>query len=183
VNSRHGGSPDLLDDAGWLDGFLAQWGYTAAGRPSASERAKLVELRAVLRRLAETIAGGESPGSADLAALDGVLAGASLRRGLEPDRLDLRLAPLRPDWRWVRSELGASFVELVAGGEPDRLKVCDNPDCRFAFYDVSKNRSRRWCAQATCGNRHKVQQFRERERARLRRGAPPAASRTSPPSG
>jgi predicted RNA-binding Zn ribbon-like protein len=168
VNSQHGRGNDLLDDAGWLDGFLAEWGYTAAGRPSAAEHAKLIELRAVLRRLAETLARGKRPDTADLATLDRVLASATLRRELEPGRLDLRLAPRRPDWRWVRSELGAAFVELIAGGELDRLKVCANPECRFAFYDVSKNRSRRWCAQATCGNRHKVQRFRERRRAGLR---------------
>jgi predicted RNA-binding Zn ribbon-like protein len=183
VNSRHGRSPDLLEDAVWLDGFLAKWGYVGAGRPSAVERAKLIELRAVLRRLSDALARGESPGSAELAALGAALTGATLRRELEPDRLGLRLAPLRPDWRWVRSEVGASFVELVAAGELDRLKVCDNPDCRFAFYDVSKNRSRRWCAQATCGNRHKVQRFRERKRARLRRAAPPAENPSGPPSG
>ena len=62
------------------------------------------------------------------------------------------------------SELAAEFVELLSRGELDRIKVCDNEDCRFAFYDGSRNRARRWCSHTTCGNRHKVKQFRARRR-------------------
>ena len=39
-----------------------------------------------------------------------------------------------------------------------------NPDCRWAFYDGSKNRSGRWCDMASCGNRMKARAFRERAR-------------------
>jgi predicted RNA-binding Zn ribbon-like protein len=74
----------------------------------------------------------------------------------------------------VLSEIASSFVELLARGDSDRLKVCDNPECRFVFYDASKNRSRRWCAHTTCGNRHKVRRFRERQRARARSERPPS---------
>jgi predicted RNA-binding Zn ribbon-like protein len=68
----------------------------------------------------------------------------------------------------VLSELAFALSELLARGEVDRIKVCDNVDCRFAFYDASKNRSRRWCAHTTCGNRHKVKQFRARRRKAAR---------------
>ena len=37
----------------------------------------------------------------------------------------------------------------------NRLKVCPNDDCAWAFYDESRNRSRRWCSMNVCGNCHK----------------------------
>ena len=176
ANSQHGRGPDLLEDARWFERYRAHWGYVAAGPPGASSRTRLLELRVLLRRISETLDAGKTPEAADLAQLDRVLGGANVRRELsvEAGSLQLRLAPARPDWRWVLSEIASSFVELLARGEADRLKVCDNPECRFVFYDASKNRSRRWCAHTTCGNRHKVRRFRERQRARARSERPPS---------
>ncbi|MDQ0899143.1 MULTISPECIES: ABATE domain-containing protein [unclassified Paenibacillus] len=44
------------------------------------------------------------------------------------------------------------------------VKKCENPDCVLHFYDNSKNNTRRWCSQKTCGNRMKVAAFLERRR-------------------
>jgi predicted RNA-binding Zn ribbon-like protein len=77
----------------------------------------------------------------------------------------LRLAPRRQGWPWVMAENAASFAELLADGDLDRFRVCANPECRFAYYDETKNRSRRWCAQTICGNRSKGRAFRARRRA------------------
>jgi hypothetical protein len=54
-----------------------------------------------------------------------------------------------------------------------RLRTCGNPLCRWLFVDRSRNRSRRWCEMAVCGNRVKVGRHRLRPVA-----APP--SHTSP---
>ena len=54
-----------------------------------------------------------------------------------------------------------SFAEILAFGEPERIKICQNPDCLWIFYDNSKNHSRKWCENATgCGNLIKVRRFR-----------------------
>ena len=37
-----------------------------------------------------------------------------------------------------------------------RLKVCARDTCRWAFYDASRNRVRRWCSMAGCGNHVKM---------------------------
>ncbi|HAT18121.1 MAG TPA: hypothetical protein DCS76_10030 [Gemmatimonadetes bacterium] len=37
--------------------------------------------------------------------------------------------------------------------------------CLWLFIDKSRNRSRRWCDMADCGNQAKVRRFRERARA------------------
>lgn len=47
-----------------------------------------------------------------------------------------------------------------------RLKVCQNPACRWAFYDQSRNHSHRWCSMTACGSREKSRRYRERQRYR-----------------
>ena len=60
-------------------------------------------------------------------------------------------------------ELGR-LVAVVAGamldGSWQRLKACRN--CRWAFYDYSRNRSATWCSMQLCGNRTKTRAYRRR---------------------
>jgi predicted RNA-binding Zn ribbon-like protein len=49
-------------------------------------------------------------------------------------------------------------------GSWSRLKVCANPDCRWAFYDRSRNQQGNWCNMALCGNRLKNRELRARRR-------------------
>jgi predicted RNA-binding Zn ribbon-like protein len=37
-----------------------------------------------------------------------------------------------------------------------RVRRCESEQCVLLFYDTSKNRSRRWCDMAACGNRAKA---------------------------
>jgi predicted RNA-binding Zn ribbon-like protein len=53
-----------------------------------------------------------------------------------------------------------SALDLLAKGEFERVKEC--PECRWLFFDRSKNNSRRWCDMATCGNRIKLRRHRGR---------------------
>jgi predicted RNA-binding Zn ribbon-like protein len=67
-------------------------------------------------------------------------------------------APLdRPLWPVVRDA-----SELLLHGDLSRVRMCAAHDCAWLFLDTSRNRSRRWCSMQSCGNRAKVQQFRER---------------------
>ena len=45
-----------------------------------------------------------------------------------------------------------------------RLKACANPECRWIFYDRSRNQQGTWCEMAVCGNRLKNRKFRARRR-------------------
>lgn len=58
------------------------------------------------------------------------------------------------------------LLTIVADAQKDgtwqRLKACAADDCAWAYYDVSRNRSRRWCSMEVCGNRSKVSAYRER---------------------
>ena len=59
---------------------------------------------------------------------------------------------------------GMALAFLLVGDERERLRRCDAPDCRRAFVDLSRNRSRRYCDSRTCGNRLHVAAYRARRR-------------------
>jgi predicted RNA-binding Zn ribbon-like protein len=88
-------------------------------------------------------------------------------------RLALRFEPdgsarLEPVAAGVDGALGR-LVAIVAGAMADgtwsRLKACRADDCRWAFYDHARNRSRQWCSMAVCGNRTKARSYRRRHAA------------------
>jgi CGNR zinc finger protein len=55
------------------------------------------------------------------------------------------------------------ILALLASGDSwERLKVCGAEDCRWAFYDASRNHSRTWCSMSDCGNRAKARAYRAR---------------------
>lgn len=58
--------------------------------------------------------------------------------------------------------IAVAFVAMLDGSW-ERLKTCRN--CRWAFFDESKNRSARWCSMELCGNRLKTRAYRKRLRA------------------
>ena len=47
----------------------------------------------------------------------------------------------------------------------DRLKACRRHDCKWVFYDHSRNQSKTWCSMGVCGNRTKAQAYRRRHHA------------------
>lgn len=162
-----GSRVDLLErDPSWLPSFLSRWGFPALD-PSPRERGELVRLRALLRRMAEALDTGRAPAESDVDELNAFLGARPLRREVVPrdGGFALEVAPATADWDSILAEIAASFAHLLAHGEPRRVKTCDNLECGFAFYDVTKNRSRRWCAQTICGNRDKVRRFRARRRS------------------
>lgn len=55
-----------------------------------------------------------------------------------------------------------SLADLLLAPELERLKFCDAHDCGWLFIDASRNRSRRWCDMADCGNRAKVRRYRQK---------------------
>jgi hypothetical protein len=64
----------------------------------------------------------------------------------------------------------ATVLEAVSAGTWTRLKAC--PDCRWVFYDNTRNGSKRWCLMQAagpdgrgCGDIAKVRRFRERHAA------------------
>ncbi|QYR19129.1 CGNR zinc finger domain-containing protein [Paenibacillus sp. sptzw28] len=60
--------------------------------------------------------------------------------------------------------IAEAAIEFFSHCEMQLVKKCENPDCVLLFYDQSKNATRRWCSQKTCGNRMKVAAFLERRK-------------------
>jgi predicted RNA-binding Zn ribbon-like protein len=68
------------------------------------------------------------------------------------------------------AELGDGLFELLLiiraaqeDGTWKRMRVCANPDCRWVFYDRSRNQQGHWCDMAVCGNRLKNRRLRARQ--------------------
>jgi predicted RNA-binding Zn ribbon-like protein len=74
------------------------------------------------------------------------------------------LEPVRRAEQFVPQLLAVIFQAQATGTWP-RLKLCQNPECLWAFYDSSKNRSGTWCRMGLCGNRLKNRAYRERQRS------------------
>lgn len=68
----------------------------------------------------------------------------------------------------LAADCGMALAFIVVAGEQERLRRCEAPDCRRAFVDLSRNRSRRYCSSRTCGNRLHVAAYRARRREAAR---------------
>jgi predicted RNA-binding Zn ribbon-like protein len=58
--------------------------------------------------------------------------------------------------------VAAAVAKVAIEQRLDRVKICPADDCRWAFYDTSRNRSRQWCSMEVCGNRAKARAHRAR---------------------
>ena len=55
-----------------------------------------------------------------------------------------------------------SAADALVSGELVRVRRCADPRCRRLFFDSTRNRARRWCEMATCGNRAKAARHRRK---------------------
>ena len=74
------------------------------------------------------------------------------------------LEPVPTGVRGALARLLIAVDDCRLDGTWSRLKICPADDCRWAFYDESKNRTRVWCAMGVCGNRRKTRAYRARRR-------------------
>src|SRR5205085_112591 len=80
------------------------------------------------------------------------------------DHASWRIEPVSNGVDHALGQMLATVFRSMSDGTWSRMKACGNPDCRWAFYDATKNHSGRWCEMASCGNRMKARAFRERAR-------------------
>jgi predicted RNA-binding Zn ribbon-like protein len=131
-----------------------------AAQPSAADRTLAVRLREALRTLMLANNGGTTDDSA----------GRELEQAARRGDLGVHFAPggsvsLAPNAEGLPSALARLLVpvaEAMSDGSWQRVKTCRAPDCQWAFYDRSRNRSGVWCEMAVCGNRTKVRAYRNR---------------------
>jgi predicted RNA-binding Zn ribbon-like protein len=157
---------DHLANPRWLATFLKHWELYPFPSKDVPRR-KLEHLRKLLRRTAEKLAAGGFLGHRELAALNQVM-NVPFRQMLVQDQNGFRAktVPVRSDWTWVMARIAASFGEMLANQELERIKVCANRDCRWVFHDPTKARTKRWCDDRTCGNRARVRRARAAQKRR-----------------
>jgi predicted RNA-binding Zn ribbon-like protein len=136
-------------------------------RLSEPEVARLLELRASLRAAMETNNDGRPMDRATVRRLNELASRGQLSVEFSADAAP-SLAPSLATPSGIVSQLLAIVVDSAARGTWQRLKICRADDCRWAFYDHSKNRRGAWCSMNECGNRAKARAFRARHRTTFR---------------
>lgn len=162
-----GRQEDYLANPDWLTRFVAAWNLPAFDVKSPHTRRKLDGLRTLLARLAQMLHDGKPLSNRDVSDLNAYLAQEPVVRRLSRDGegYALQSVPTKRGLNAALAEIATTFADMVASGDPTRIRVCENPDCRWIIYDQSKNRSRRWCEGPTgCGNLIKVRRHRARKR-------------------
>ena len=151
-------------------GDLVIWWRVETGQevaePDAATLRAAIALRECLHRHLAARAQGQSPAVADIAALNAALAEAPTRHVLawHLDGLAWEVKAA-PSWQTARAALLWSAADLLTGPRRERVRECDNPDCRYLFLDASKAGTRRWCDMSSCGNRAKAHRHYQRRRA------------------
>ena len=151
LNTGAGG--DELASPEGLAAWGAEHGVLDAGIWVSPQDAGAVrELREALR---DALAGGGSE------RLDGCAARLAMTL-LVGEGGSLELAAARGGADGIQAGVLAAALAAQTDGTWPRLKLCRNPECRRAFADRSRNRSRAWCDMATCGSRSKMRAYRAR---------------------
>jgi predicted RNA-binding Zn ribbon-like protein len=156
---------DMLARAGEARAWLADAGLIDAGLSEipASDLELAREVRAsILAMIALNTDGGPLSGG-ELGAIDRVLAEAQPRLEVTADGR-VRLEATARTGGVAKGLLRLLLIirDAQADGSWARLKLCGNPDCRWAFYDRSHSHRGAWCDMASCGNRLKNRNLRAR---------------------
>jgi predicted RNA-binding Zn ribbon-like protein len=160
LRNGFGAAKDLLDDPAWLRAFLTRWDFPLPKKETAPI-AQLRRLRALLRTLVEkTGKTGELRGP-DIEELNAWLRVAVIPQLVKNQNgLELRLQGAQIGWPAIIAAIAESFAKSLMEGKAGRLKFCANEGCRWVFIDRTKGNIRRWCNDATCGNRDRVRRSR-----------------------
>jgi predicted RNA-binding Zn ribbon-like protein len=154
---------DVLAHADEARAWLAGAGLRGEDQPGFDADLRLArEARESLRAMIGRNTGGPPLTETELRPLEQVTSQAALRLQVSADGR----AGLGPGGSGRLADGLAGLLLAVrdaqADGSWDRLKLCGNPGCRWAFYDRSRSHQGAWCEMASCGNRLKNRSLRAR---------------------
>jgi predicted RNA-binding Zn ribbon-like protein len=154
---------EQLGDQNALDGYLGGWGWTGRRDHDDAELAAVHRLRERLGRIWAVADDEERTVGQVNALLSDTQAMPWLTRHAEMPEWHLHLASIHdPLAQRMGAEMAMAMADLIRVDELRRLKICSAPDCDAALFDMSRNRSRRFCDTGNCGNRQHVAAYRER---------------------
>jgi predicted RNA-binding Zn ribbon-like protein len=165
VNSYSYATNSELLNAVSLGRMAAARGWSGA-EPSPADVDAARVLRPRLRGVFETPDETRAAQLANELVAEAALAPQLVRHDAAPWHVHLaRPAAALP--QWLAGTAGYALLSVIGRGDADRLRRCAGPDCHAVFVDLSRNRARRFCSPALCGNRVHVAAHR------ARRAAPP----------
>jgi len=140
----------------------------AVGHPAEAKSAhhRAIELREAIYRIFTIALEGHSPAKDDLAVFNNYLTetmmGSKIVRTQDGFHWDMTGDKAKLDW--ILNPVIRSAADLLVSEEFRRVKKCADPICGWLFLDISRNRSRRWCDMAGCGNRAKAGRFYKKKK-------------------
>ncbi|BBX02392.1 RNA-binding protein [Mycolicibacterium moriokaense] len=157
--------PDRLADPDDARPWLIDQGLLAPDADlDGADLQLLRDVREALRALLVGNGGGPAPTDGELAPFRAVAAAGTARVEFDADGA-VRLAPTGESVAERLVELLLIVRDAQRDGSWARLKVCANDECRWAFYDRSRNHGGTWCEMSACGNKLKNREFRARRKA------------------
>ncbi|WP_077324829.1 CGNR zinc finger domain-containing protein [Virgibacillus siamensis] len=121
-----------------------------------------IELRESIYRIFSLVVNNETPASEDLSILNEALSNAYGMIRVVPGENNFSLEFLNCEEQLdgMLPPIVQSAIDiLISEKELSRVKKCEGDPCGWLFLDTSRNRSRRWCSMADCGNRAKAKRF------------------------
>jgi predicted RNA-binding Zn ribbon-like protein len=160
--------PDRREDRlGTLADLDMWWRFagTGLGLPRASLR-QVLQVRETVDRFFRQTAGGSPAPGADFRRLIRLYArhGPVSALAITGQGIKLRHTSHPAGRPSFLAGILHSAVELAFSPDLARVKIC--PACGWLFIDRTRNRSKRWCITALCGNRSKMHRHYHRKRAR-----------------
>ncbi|HKJ35106.1 MAG TPA: CGNR zinc finger domain-containing protein [Solirubrobacterales bacterium] len=155
-------STDELGDGSSAADWLRQHGLGERKLLTGEERRRLIAVREAIRELLLANNAGDAPPPDALAALNAASSDIALGLRFRPQGTELVSGSGGIDA--ALGEVLARVHEAMGDDTWGRLKACPAPECHWAFYDRSRNRSATWCQMGECGNRNKARAFRARRR-------------------
>jgi predicted RNA-binding Zn ribbon-like protein len=162
LKHRNGSREELLTEPKSLSDWAVEGGLVDNTIPvAADDLAAAIEVREAIYRTVMARLGKRRPQLADIELLNQWACQPQLTPRL------LRSGAVRREGTasQLLASLAADLLDLLAGTDIENVKQCAHPDCTRLYLDASRGKNRHWCGMGTCGNRAKVQAFRERQRA------------------
>jgi predicted RNA-binding Zn ribbon-like protein len=170
----NGDLEDLLGSWSDLVGWLSQTGLSTHPRlniPTSRSREalkKVLELREAWKEQLAQIILGNKVSEKFLERLNRLLAGEIFHETLHRDGEKVfsfvRSVSQLEGEKLALGILARQIALFLVEANLSYLRRCANTtSCVLYFYDTTKNHRRQWCSVASCGNRHKVSEFRKRQ--------------------
>jgi predicted RNA-binding Zn ribbon-like protein len=139
----------------------------AQGSPAAAERvlASVKELRFALWSLVTSLQQRKPAKRGDLSVINGWMHRLALSEQVAVKCGKIEFVPSREisALELIGLRVTAAALALLKNPPAGRIKTCPGENCGWKFLDRSKNRSRRWCDMAVCGNIAKAREYRARK--------------------